>query len=763
MRPTKLTMRGVTCFKDVTVDLSELPIYGLVGIAGDIGVGKTSFLECLCPAPLWLEMPTRPGNLADNCTSRKSMIELWFDVRGDSYRSQVVVDIGKHDKSVPSTKAWLWCGDELKSDDRGKVGRYKEVIAELLPPRDLVLASAFAAQDGSGSFGKSDVHARRKLFRSMLGLDALQSLSDQAAEKRKPLDATLAEIDADAARLAVSAKRVGDIKVYAVGAEIRREGTQAAYEKANATHEAARTELTRLEMVLKSIVESRGGREDERKKLSFEFYDTRQILRVATGGIRDCRESAARWESLHVDNIRREEAVEIVTAARTMAHVATLKDTKATAAMDAAMYAAGIAREELGKVEAGNDDKLAQAQTMIAHAEEQAADIDRVPCKGNAELYFDPWDYADVADCSTCPMLERAVIGKKSLPQLRGHLADIERENGDKLREAKDAVDSCERHQADTERHHDVARRESVAAWAKSDALQRALDEMPDESEALAEALADKILLPEAKKRFDTLTERLQSLSDRLDALPELPSIDDQTNEVMAAAAVLDTATDQLAEANLEHTLAAGALERLRGELETIGDVAELTASNEATKTQIATRRAGLHLIERGFGPEGIQALEIDAAGPSVSRLTNELLEGIGASFSVEIVTLRLEGRGRKQKEIFDINVHDGRSGTSRELGRMSGGEQVLVEESLKLAIAVHVAQRTGKTMDTLFRDEMDGSLSEEMGLRYPDMLRHAMVLGGFGLCFFISHKSSILAQADAIIDVADGTVVVRC
>lgn len=192
-----------------------------------------------------------------------------------------------------------------------------------------------------------------------------------------------------------------------------------------------------------------------------------------------------------------------------------------------------------------------------------------------------------------------------------------------------------------------------------------------------------------------------------------------------------------------------------------VGRLRELQRAHGERERRAAT--AGLEvgaaaLLARGLGPEGLQAVRVDAAGPEVGDLATDLLGACyGRRFAVELRTLR-EGTGaRKDRETLDLVVHDARGGRPRVFGDLSGGEQVVVDEALRLAIAVYRARRA-PGLETLWRDEADGRLDPERAAGYPDMLRAAMRLGRFRRCYFVSHRPEVAAQADARIVVADGT-----
>lgn len=165
--------------------------------------------------------------------------------------------------------------------------------------------------------------------------------------------------------------------------------------------------------------------------------------------------------------------------------------------------------------------------------------------------------------------------------------------------------------------------------------------------------------------------------------------------------------------------------------------------------------------LARFFGPNGLPVIEIDAAGPAISALTNDFLTVSGFGFLVaELVTqtekLTKGKDGDTMKDVFELHIHDARSGGARrDLSDLSGGEQVIVDEALKLAIAVYVNQRQAAPMRTMFRDETTGALDGERALAYVAMLRRAYEIGRFHHIFYITHNPDAAQLGDARIGVS--------
>jgi len=93
----------------------------------------------------------------------------------------------------------------------------------------------------------------------------------------------------------------------------------------------------------------------------------------------------------------------------------------------------------------------------------------------------------------------------------------------------------------------------------------------------------------------------------------------------------------------------------------------------------------------------------------------------------------------------------DARGGKS--LSLMSGGERTFIDASLTRAIALYLAQNTGRRFDTLFSDEADGPLDPEHKRMFMAMKREVLRLGGYACEFFVSQTPELTAMADRIID----------
>ena len=193
---------------------------------------------------------------------------------------------------------------------------------------------------------------------------------------------------------------------------------------------------------------------------------------------------------------------------------------------------------------------------------------------------------------------------------------------------------------------------------------------------------------------------------------------------------------------------------------EILGALMQQATALACRQAQVANRIAKVEtelgnwsLFAKCMSNDGLIALAIDDAGPALAGLANDLLLACyGPRFTVSLQTLVETGKG-EQKEGFDILVHDGESGESKSVGLMSGGERVWVNECLIRAVALYLAQHTGRRYGALFSDEADGPLDPERKRMFMAMKREVLRLGGYQREFFVSQTPELTAMADAVID----------
>lgn len=624
-------------------------------------------------------------------------------------------------------------------------------------------------------------------------------LDHRAADIQRQIDADEALVDQDAAIRAAAARHreLSERRAALIG---ERSGYVAA-------HQAAARELTAQRQEVSRLADRRKGLEADLAALD-GLEDRAAALEARAAGLPELRAE-------HAELTRQASELRAESGRADAAHQA--------AQRDAASPEAARARLERLERDAG----------LLGGVPCQGRRIDTTEYREPSDPRMGPVPYPAVVDCGACRFLVEARKAAQDAPAARAALEAAEAQ-AEGLARSWAAAGELRARAADVEarrdqagaRLRDLERTASDAAQlrerlARLDGLARELQavaarsvelsaSLPELERTAAEAAAAVERVDGEGRTLRAELDQLQAAPDRarlldvaagrlpdrykgrelaLDSLAEITSslidLREPAEPVAARQRLQELASAQAAaRARVEASRAAldGLRERLghaRGRLAELGDLEARGASLEASRATLARRRAGFREVERACGKTGIQVLEIDAAGPTVARLCNDLLAAtFGGRFAVRLDTQTEASGKRKARETFDLVVLDGnrkaraedsagegrraeaRERLAADVSELSKGEKVLVDEALKLAIAMFHAQRTGSRVLTLWRDEADGGLDPENRRRYPAMLRRALEIGGFRRLYFVSHDPDVQAQADAVIRVsAAGTI----
>lgn len=440
---------------------------------------------------------------------------------------------------------------------------------------------------------------------------------------------------------------------------------------------------------------------------------------------------------------------------------------------------------------------VAAAKRALARAEHGAALMVTVPCHGVA-----PYD--------TCAFLKDAKVAEEDIPAIRASVtaaedtlakypADLEalytqikdasRAAADRMAAAKPLADrkplldvAHDRLKDLTAQREAEVRRVAAARKALHERYRTDLDEVSDRQTAITDALRaiDAREKADEQAAADRAVARRQAMDAAIIALTaEIATLDATIRGSSATEAAYETAIVNLRAAEAAMTAHATASSKAAADLATAEaehcNALSLRTRYDAAVTEVAHYRAALGPVEQDlveyevlakcFGREGLPVLEIDAAGPAVSDLCNDLLRSCfgSARFTVELVTQTPKADGKGFKEVFEIRVYDSeRGGEARDLKDLSGGEQVILCEALSGALSIYVNQQNVTPIETCWRDETTGALDPENALRYVAMLRRLQERGGFHHVFYVSHNPEASALADVQLVVKDGTVSVR-
>jgi exonuclease SbcC len=709
MRFHQLNLRGISeAFRDrVSVDFEALGS-GLIAIVGENGAGKSTLIGSMF-ASLFRQLPGQKRSLYDFCTHPEPEIDLTFSVNGERYRSLLKLDPkGRQMESYIFDSK----GVALAS---GKKEAFQEWIGRHVGTSGFYLASIFSSQRRTGNFLGLERSQRKELFiTQLLGLDRLRLIS---ATARGFAEETGRKV------LALEGERNGVAQMLASESEVED------IEKLTCEIETATTKLSELEEE-KSTLEREARdlhvRESECKAVESQAQDLSRRIAKTNGEIAQVRKQIAEDDRMLEGRARMDGFAE-----------------RERMLMDR-IQALHRQIAEVQKLEASNREVELALRTVEADLNTKRNDLDRsqvesgelatVPCGGKGP-------YAG------CVKIQRAINSQRQLPVLAGAVdtlkleVDVQRCSLIPIAigstQLLKSLDGCERERSELDgvrKRQDAlriveARRKERAAIVERLGLDRA--ELERQNEALVQKL----------NQFRGIASDLEGVNKRMEAVSSsVSSVRGERERLIVRRAQMDQRRQHIEVARSRAAVLEVELAEARGD------------------------RDDFEYLTKAFGPDEIQLCEIQSAGPGVSTIVNTLLEGcFDNKFEVHFRTKRPKADGRGVVDDFDIEVRNKTLDRTCLVDELSGGQFVLVNEAVNLAIAIH-NMRQGESIrhETLFRDETVGALDTKNAKEYIRMLRHAMELGGFYQVIFICHAPQVWEMADRVLRIENGRVLVE-
>jgi exonuclease SbcC len=721
MRLKKVRLRGFRGIwkgiKQEEVELGLEDIGGVVVLSGENGRGKTTLLENLQPFRM---MPSRGITLKDAVFLKDSSKELIFEHGGCEYRSLVTVNANSG-----SSAGMLWRdGTALTT---GKVSEYDEILIDMFGSPKLFFNSVFCPQNAESILSLT-AGVRKAFFVEFLGLGMLQGYSEAAKAVSRAVYTIVCvrKQDLDKLKAEVTDPMTLREQIATLGAErdsLKREA------------EASKIKVADMKVFVKHL-ESEMAKQEEFRRQEKEMSEDRQHAHQSY---------VARYSALNTERANLERTIDSLIGQQEQLQ---------------GRFNLSGGFEDLQKREVllqKRQGELSEAEKLIIEVEGYRRQLDVV--EKDMALYerqidLQPPQGAVKKVCDACE-IQKAITGRAqylarekdrdSLTQKIGKLTGgfaLFKTKMEIRTEQNTAGKELTAIRLQIKDHQDAAGNKAAFAKVKQQIVD-AKDRLYSNGQELERAKDDDTI---HKDRF---ADRIWKVKDRIN--PEIAeSLNDSRNEMEATEEEVKRLDYKAVAKQTDVRIKMEEIKRAEEGLQKIAELEIMVQEKEATVFE-------WNFLKEICGRNKLQALELDAAAPAISDLSNMLLSKcFGGRFSMYFRTLDDEGR-----EIFDVVVHDSFGDTVEEvpLAMTSGGEQVLLLHALRLAMTLYAKAKSGKDFRTIFVDEIDGPLHSSVRNDFASMNRKALTEGDFETMILVSHSSEVIESADRLIEFNDNGI----
>ena len=789
MRLERIRLHNVGTHKDLDVDFSSQGDAKLVAISGVNGAGKSTLLELAMPGTLYRGTPTR-GSLLSLATARDSWLETDITVGGERYIIKHLLDAASKKSEASVTR-----GDGTPVLDGSKVSEFDAWVSRAVVDRDVLLASVFRAQ-GTEGLAQAKPAERKTILLRALGIDKLEKLAQIARDNVKSASGEVAKLESRLDELGPDESESAKLRVESAQAEL--ENMRANLAEAEAELESARAKQAEVAAAIASI-ESETARYDEAQARIAKLNRDKSALETRISAEAAKLEKCEGLDSGAVE-IQRKNVLEQLKVSED--ELTTLLDDE-TALRDelneakaALQLASGNAQLVVSQItalahsaqafDADADNKLAAAVDVVRALEAKIEELEAAPQASDDRVGHLRDGLARVTDATTLDEAkdeaaaclaeddsalsfvdERPAALKtawRELAQAKLDVSSAQRavEDSKKALEAAEELEAKRIEQKrsielETEAKAQVASASGKLQAVSADvaAAKTAVNTLRDETDNLrkqldtaSEAMSIRAVLIECRDQISRIDADIDAATDSVPALPPAPplpvNIDAFDARVKAARAELS---------RVESTLAVA-----QAAVEKESEIATRRGTVKASLEEMREELGDWKCLARDLGKDGIQAAEIDAAGPELTALCNDLLhECHGTRWAIRIDTQRLSSDGKKQLEGLEIVVIDTENGREDGIETYSGGERVVLGEAVSLALTTLACRRLGLDAPTLIRDESGAALDATNAQAYIAMLRRAADIVGASRVLLVSHSAEVRELCDSVIEIGRG------
>lgn len=730
MKPISLKLSGFKGIRsnsgkdEVFHDFSELK--GLIALAGPNGAGKTTILDNLHPYRI---MPYRAGSYSprsfsfyNECYGRSAQKDLHFEANGHTYRSLLLIDAEKKKQ-----EAYLFKREdgEWESLCDGKVENYDSTVNMLFGSPQLFFTSVFRCQDAAklSDYTKGEI---KDIFVELLGIESLKDIGIRARSNKDLLLKQLEKlkIEKDTLSSEIGAAQNASKELKEKKEELKDVSKQ--IKDTDNLLEATQNEFQEIKSKLavqETLIKERESLESESKQIREKISGFQKITSKA---------DKIRKASLNADKAEKQ----IYSLKRELSEVEKVVENLNVVFSDLK----GAETEVAEKKRSLSEHMLSRRHNFdtqkkeLEQAQKKKELLKHVPCE--ADLH------------EKCPLLKDAVQARNSIVQIVPVLHKLKEESPIEKKIASEisALQEKIKSMQNIQKNLNASNKEREEIKGKIAQCEKVLEEARKLGRLLPE-------LEVTEKSVAELETALKKTEDKLASIKTDGNLKQKASEVVKALENLKIERIKLLKKEADISKSLGCVEsQVKRGKDAEKKIKGVDRSIEAVNIDITE----WNILEKAFSNDGIIALEIDDAGPTISAIANDLLQScFGSRFSVKIDTQVAKSDGKGLKETFDIVIYDSERDESKSLKSMSGGEKVWIEESVTRAISLYNAIKSGRTYQTLYTDEKDGALDFQKKKEFMMMKRKVLEIGGYDMELFISQSPEVQEIADYTIKVA--------
>jgi exonuclease SbcC len=729
--PTKLKLSNFLSYGSAELDLADLRC---AVITGGNGHGKSSIIDALTFA-LFGEARGRVKDDIIKLGTDVTHVILELSIGGKNYRINRSVSRGgkslcnleecrarvidNADKALTASGKWVSIAGSSINDTNKR-------IEDLLHMNLKTLRNAaFALQGASAEFSKADPAERKRVLADILDLDMWQAACESVKERGKALRAEISAREGmiEASRVTDDvmgqAQESASLTEKAASEATRRlDAIETAYgqkreEMAEAS--AVQARFADLKVEFERVQKATDIAQNDLNALAFKKLSLQEGQLMRTGfetGVKLFEEAERDYEAYRQ------------TGAKCHELTAQLRELE----QEANEWARDVLARE-GELQA----KKSRLDAEHEHVKAQADTLSDLPCAGT-----------DMQQ--SCRLLKGAVEAAGRLESLEDERYNV----GWQLEQTSVEKEAGFANELDIERiKAEIA--ESGYDPAHESELRAVRDSRAGASDNLRRLDLDLKELEGLEAQVREKETRLEELRvDYTAKYTELQSLEAAVSNAEALSTQAQTMEAELRERRKDHE---DAVRRHASAQALVSSLMEKRKQTEAWEAELAGKRKAVESdaeLATMLGRNGVQALLMDRAIPSIEADANAVLARIKPGLQVALSTQRANQTGTV-RETLDIIISD-EEGT-RPYESFSGGESFRVDFALRIALSKLLTRRAGARLETLVVDEGFGSLDSDGVSRMVECLN--AIKDDFKLVLVVSHLEDMKDAFPARIEVA--------